>query len=99
MTNPFDAATEAMIECYDRNVEYFKTAGYIVYKEHEGLSTFYAKHKRDVPRPNYPVPATLDLPTSLISALWLRPLSRHYRTKVNKWWHALCFDSNGHYIG
>lgn len=59
MTNPFDAATEAMIECYDRNVEYFKTAGYIVYKEHEGLSTFYAKHKRDVPRPNYPVPAIL----------------------------------------
>lgn len=31
--------------------------GYIVYKEHDGLSTFYVKHKRDLPKPNYPMPA------------------------------------------
>ena len=29
----------------------------IVYKEYEGLSTYYVKDKRDVPKPNYPVPA------------------------------------------
>lgn len=31
----------------------------IVYKEHEGLSTYYAKHKRDLPKPNYPMPVTM----------------------------------------
>lgn len=35
----------------------FAPVGYIVYKEHDGLSTFYVKHKRDLPKPNYPMPA------------------------------------------
>ena len=52
-------------------------ANFIVYKEHDGLSTFYARHKRDLPKPNYPVPA-----------IPLRVMHPWYWDADIDWWNA-----------
>ena len=53
-----------------------------------------------IAEPNYPMPATLNLPTSLIAWLWVHvKRTKRNNKKLMQWYLALCFDKRGHYIG
>ena len=58
----------------------------IVYKEYEGLSTYYVKDKRDVPKPNYPVPAIRYVAewAPMYGGHWR--VYNHYKPGVNRVW-------------
>ena len=62
--------------------------------------TYLRKYVEGEYAPHYQVPATLDLPVSFITALWLNAKSRRQRMKTQRWWFALCFDhKTGRYTG